>query len=278
MCMWGLIHHSRAIRRKCISLNGKNCTFTWSLPKKVLKSCGRHMSGTAKPVQTDTVLRLTIQQSLVQTQFTITNTALLFHLSLIFVSRLHYQHTSVLPHFLVCCPDQLDGSCSVQRAKSHRNLTTTKFCWAEHTVVLSKQSMVGERDPHPAKILVPPPWERVIADPAAPCSERSSRNGWRADQHLFRAEALPALTPDITFILSVRQELLPISDYSAFYQPVTSTSSCRGRLPDSEHSQKEKERTTINHTPDVHSSSRHPWRIISLFSWKNLDGHPILLW
>lgn len=46
-----------------------------------------------------------------------------------------------------------------------------------------------------------------------------------------------------------------------------------------EHSQKEKEKnSTINHIPDVHSSFRHSWGTTSLFSWKNLDGHPILLW
>jgi len=62
-----------------------------------------------------------------------------------------------------------------------------------------------------------------------------------------------------------------------FINQVHSASSCRGSLPGTEYSQKEKERkkaTTINHTPDVHSAFSHPWRMTSLFSYKHVDGHP----
>lgn len=168
-CMWGLNHHSRAIRRKCISLNGKNCTFTWSLPKKVLKSCGRHVWNSK--TSTSRHCSVTENSAIPCPDIIYYNKHCLAILPLIFVSRLQLS----TPFSLTLLPFLLPRPVGQSREKNLmeiwlvQNSRPVELCGAQ-------QPGHGGRDHHPAKIHYPggPSLRRVIANPIAPCSERSS--------------------------------------------------------------------------------------------------------
>lgn len=171
----------------------------------------------------------------------------------------------------------MDGSSSVQRAKSHGNLSCTKFspCWGKHTVVLSNQSMVGEIIILPrSTTLVPPPWEGKCW---SNCSMlRKEQQKWLKSRSTV-PEGRSLFSSNIRHHFHSLCKTGVVASKWLLGFLLTSYIPRAAAEKDSQIQnilRKRRKKPAINHTPDVHSAFRYRWRMTSLFIWKNLGGHP----